>query len=81
MDERLGGDWAPILVSPIQWRQVVFLFTEHLEMTKDPTFTDNILFLLLEEPHYNGFTRDNGAVFAPFAPTPSTSTRPWPVSA
>ena len=50
MDERLGGDWAPILVSPIQWRQVAFLFTEHLEMTKDPTFTDNILFLLLEEP-------------------------------
>ena len=48
MDERLGGDWAPILVSPIQWRQVAFLFTEHLEMTKDPTFTDNILFLLLD---------------------------------
>ena len=48
MDERLGGDWAPVLVSPIQWRQVVFLFTEHLEMTKDPTFTDNILFLLLD---------------------------------
>ena len=50
MDERLGGDWSPTLVSPIKWTQVLFLFTEHTEMTKDPAFTDNILFLLLEQP-------------------------------
>lgn len=46
MDERLGGTWSPTLISPITWRQVLFLFTEHLAMTKDPAFTDNLLFLL-----------------------------------
>ncbi len=50
MDERLGGTWSPTLISPITWRQVLFLFTEHLAMTKDPAFTDNLLFLLLEQP-------------------------------
>jgi len=49
MDERLAGEWTPRLISPIHWSQVLFLFTEHLEMTKDPAFTDNLLFLLLEQ--------------------------------
>jgi hypothetical protein len=50
MDERVGGDWSPTLVSPIAWKQVLFLFSGHLQMTRDPAFTDNLLFLLLEEP-------------------------------
>ncbi|MCK5552114.1 MAG: hypothetical protein KAJ09_03140, partial [Deltaproteobacteria bacterium] len=50
MDERVGGDWSPTLVSPIAWKQVLFLFLGHLQMTRDPVFTDNLLFLLLEEP-------------------------------
>jgi len=50
MDERLGRAWSPTLLSPIRWDQVLFLFTEHLEMTRDPAFTDNLLFLLLEKP-------------------------------
>ena len=50
MDERLSGAWSPTLLSPIRWDQVLFLFTEHLEMTRDPVFTDNLLFLLLEKP-------------------------------
>lgn len=50
MDERVGAPWKPVLVSPIKWSQVLFLFTEHLEMTKDPAFTDNLLFMLLESP-------------------------------
>ncbi len=50
MDERLSGAWPPTLVSPIKWDQVLFLFTEHLKMTRDPAFTDNLLFLLLENP-------------------------------
>jgi len=29
---------------------VHFVFTEHLDMTKDPAFTDNLLYMLLEEP-------------------------------
>ena len=48
MDERVGGLWQPRLVSPIEWTQVSFLFTDHLGMTKDPAFYDNVLFLLLE---------------------------------
>ena len=51
MDERLGAAWSPALVSPITWDQVLFLFSGHLEMTRDPAFTDNLLFLLLEKPH------------------------------
>ena len=50
MDERLGGDWQPTLKSPIDWSQVTFLFTNHLGLTKDPAFTDNVLYLLLEAP-------------------------------
>ncbi len=49
MDERIGGAWQPGLRSPIQWAQVTFLFTDHLGMTKDPAFHDNVLFLLLED--------------------------------
>lgn len=50
MDERLGGSWEPRLVSPIKWTNVTFIFNDHLGLTKDPTFTDNLLFLLLEQP-------------------------------
>jgi len=50
MDERVGGDWHPILVSPIHWAGVTFLFNDHLGMTKDPGFSDNVLHLLLEAP-------------------------------
>lgn len=52
MDERLAdsGKWAPRLKSPIKWDSVTFLFTDHLGLTKDPAFTDNVLYLLLESP-------------------------------
>jgi hypothetical protein len=50
MDERITGQWSPRLMSPIGWSDVIFLFTDHLGMTKDPAFTDNILFFLLEKP-------------------------------
>ncbi len=50
MDERVGTDWSPELQSPINWNQVRFLFQDHLGMTRDPTFSDNILYLLLEDP-------------------------------
>ena len=48
MDERIGDSWRPALRSPIPWKQVTFVFADHLGMTKDPVFTDNLLFLLLE---------------------------------
>ncbi len=50
MDERVGQVWAPRLISPIQIRNALFLRSDHLGMTKDPSFTDNILFYLLEAP-------------------------------
>jgi hypothetical protein len=49
MDERIGGPWQPRLVSPVPWSGVLFLFSDHLGLTRDPAFTDNVLFMLLEE--------------------------------
>ena len=49
MDERLGRAWSPKLNSPIEWDRVMFLFDDHIGMTKDPVFTDNLLFYLLEK--------------------------------
>jgi hypothetical protein len=48
MDERVGRAWTPGLVSPIGWTDVTFLFSDHLALTRDPAFTDNVLFRLLE---------------------------------
>ncbi|MEM6855235.1 MAG: hypothetical protein AAF593_12580, partial [Planctomycetota bacterium] len=50
MDERLGTEWEPQLVTPIDWSDVNFLFTDHLGLTADPVFADNVLYLLLESP-------------------------------
>ena len=49
MDERVGRTWTPSLQSPIDWTHVTFMFSDHLGMTKDPNFSDNILYLLLED--------------------------------
>jgi len=50
MDERVGGYWVPQLNSPIKWSNVTFLFSDHLGLTMDPAFSDNVLYLLLEQP-------------------------------
>ncbi|MEM1109360.1 MAG: hypothetical protein AAGH99_11810 [Planctomycetota bacterium] len=60
MDERVGasgdasggdsGGWSPHLVTPIDWTDVNFLFTDHIGLTADPVFADNVLYLLLESP-------------------------------
>ena len=50
MDERQGGAWRPFLDSPISWNHVTFMFNDHLGMTMDPAFMDNVLYLLLEAP-------------------------------
>ncbi len=49
MDERISGQWSPELRSPIVWEQVNFFFKEHLALTRDVAFTDNLLFILLEQ--------------------------------
>ena len=48
MDERVGNSWEPFLQSPIAWRRVQFIFQDHIGLTRDPTFVDNLLFMLLE---------------------------------
>ena len=50
MDERIGGTWQPKLQSPIGWTDTLMLFTNHLGLTKDRIFTDNVLYWLLEDP-------------------------------
>jgi pimeloyl-ACP methyl ester carboxylesterase len=49
-DERVGGEWQPRLVSPIEWSKVFFIYSDHLGITRDPIFTDNVLHFLLESP-------------------------------
>ncbi|MFQ6022001.1 MAG: hypothetical protein ACE5NW_04715 [Acidiferrobacterales bacterium] len=50
MDERVGSKRRGRLQSPIDWTNVQFLFRDHLGLTKDPAFTDNLLFYLFERP-------------------------------
>lgn len=50
MDERLDGEWTRTLRSPVDWDRVLFFFDDHLGLTRNETFMDNLLFLLLEEP-------------------------------
>ena len=38
------------LVSPIPWTDVMFLFSSHQNITNDPFFMDNLLYILLEKP-------------------------------
>ena len=53
LDERVGQDVKGRLDTPITWDRVTFLFEDHLGLTADPTFADNILFELLERPRAN----------------------------
>ena len=50
IDERPGGEWRPELISPVEWSSVLFLSSDHLGLTEDPAFTDNVLYWLLEDP-------------------------------
>jgi hypothetical protein len=34
---------------PIPWTGVFFLFSDHLGLTRDPVFVDNVVYLLLED--------------------------------
>jgi hypothetical protein len=54
MDERLDGRWTSRLRSPVAWDEVLLLFRGHLALTRDPTFTNNLLFWLLEAPRGGG---------------------------
>lgn len=49
MDERVGNEWKPNLVSPVDWTSVQFIPADHIGLTSDRSFTNNMLFLLLED--------------------------------
>ena len=49
MDERIGGEWKPVLQTPVDWKSVLFVPAEHRKITSDPVFEDNVLYWLLEE--------------------------------
>lgn len=48
MDERREDNLTSRLISPIKWSQVLFLFSDHLGLTRNPAFTDNLLYFLME---------------------------------
>ena len=49
-DQRTKQSWTPVLQSPIKFHDVRFLFDDHFGLTRDAEFTDNALYLLLEDP-------------------------------
>lgn len=59
LDERLGQEKSGRLRSPIAWSGVQFLFSDHLGLTEDPAFADNVLFLLLEQPRWSDFSGED----------------------
>lgn len=50
MDERQDGDYSLGLRSPVEYRSVLLLPEEHVDLTKSAVFGDNLLFWLLEAP-------------------------------
>ena len=60
MDERTEDERFGRLKTPIGWSGVQFLFSDHLGLTEDPAFADNVLFLLLEKPRV-GYLSEAGS--------------------
>lgn len=49
-DQRTEENWLPSLLSPVAFSDVRFLFDDHFGLTRDAEFSDNALYLLLEDP-------------------------------
>ena len=49
-DQRTADNWHPALQSPVVFDDVSFLFDDHFGLFRDSEFTDNALYLLLEDP-------------------------------
>ena len=49
-DLRRPDEMAQRMKSPIPWTGTHFVFSNHVQMTADPAFVDNVLHLLLERP-------------------------------
>ncbi|MEL7481311.1 MAG: hypothetical protein AAGJ29_07105, partial [Pseudomonadota bacterium] len=52
LDERRDDNWQPTVRSPIDFDGVTFLAASHIGLTSDPSFADNALYLLLEDPRH-----------------------------
>ncbi len=50
LDERVGGEWVPRILSPLKWDSIMYLSSNHIGLTRDPVATRNILHLLYEKP-------------------------------
>ena len=50
LDERVGNEWEPRLITPLDFHSTLFLPSDHLGVTRNEVFRDNVLFWLLEEP-------------------------------
>ena len=51
-DERAGDGKQPYLRSPVPWASISFISDDHIGLTTNPQFTNNLLYLLLERPSY-----------------------------
>ncbi len=50
MDRRKAAEAGERLKSPIRWTDTRFIFSDHIGMTRDLAFVDNVLHILLERP-------------------------------
>ncbi|MEM7177943.1 MAG: hypothetical protein AAF503_09570 [Pseudomonadota bacterium] len=57
LDERQGREYVSGLQSPLRFDTTLFLPDEHVELTKNPVFGDNLLFWLLEQPRDRGLLK------------------------
>ncbi|MDX2275521.1 MAG: hypothetical protein NW206_08745 [Hyphomonadaceae bacterium] len=53
LDER-GDRWSPMVDSPLRFTTTLLLGGDHLGLTRSPSFSDNVLYWLLEEPRQRG---------------------------
>ena len=49
MDERTGGEWRSYVDTPIDWTDVNFVPADHIGLTSNASFANNVLYLLLED--------------------------------
>jgi hypothetical protein len=49
-DERTEDDWTPQVRSRLRFRAVLLVSGDHLGLTRSATFSDNVLYWLLEDP-------------------------------
>ena len=48
MDECVGQKWHPQITTPVDWDVLSSFGTDHMGITADPTFLDNLAYLLVE---------------------------------